>query len=502
MATGKTHHKMNHLSANDASVYLKNEDRSKFSIFDNINMNNLGNFYIKEDSLFKKKVDKLNLRFYLETDKFLNHKHEMEKSQDHLFLLLFKQISVYVEEIEKLNVKLREEQKVHNKFKFDEMMNSKKEANDKEVSYYKSTIRHLEKRISETKINEDKLKKENESFKRQVLFYKDKLKLELSARKNEHFGVNAAGNMMTPVSRRFNATSRSKEQKVKFSNLNREDKDDNYFSIVALTEGNKANNPENAATEANPGERNKLAYKKVGKLEKLNSTGKIVKVADKFGDANPKKNKTINFNEETISDVRHTDNGVCSAGMNLTPPRKNMKRRNISAFDGRADKKKNINNTSTMSCKGSLPPANKKPFSRNNKNKTGLAAAGGGKISNTNNNNSIDNKLKKKKGLNSSYENLYTLTMNNKTAEGKYYLMCNILDQLDPPAHTEDNININFNNSTIQNVQVNVDNKDLHEFANLFSECLEEEFDLLLKEEEVLLYLKDNILNNKPEESK
>jgi hypothetical protein len=43
---------------------------------------------------------------------------------------------------------------------------------------------------------------------------------------------------------------------------------------------------------------------------------------------------------------------------------------------------------------------------------------------------------------------------------------------------------------------VNIDPKELHEFANLFSENLNEELDLLNKEEEVLIILKNNLLFN------
>jgi hypothetical protein len=77
----------------------------KFQVFDYIN--NLNNNYYKEDSEIRKKIDKLNFKFYLETDRFLNFKTEIDKSQDNLFLLLFKQVSLYIEEIERLNTKLR-----------------------------------------------------------------------------------------------------------------------------------------------------------------------------------------------------------------------------------------------------------------------------------------------------------------------------------------------------------------------------------------------------------
>lgn len=87
---------------------LRNEDKTKFTFFENLNINHLNSFYSKEESAFKKKVDKLNLKFYLETDKFLGIKTDLEKSQDHLFLILFKQVSLYVEEIERLNYKIKE----------------------------------------------------------------------------------------------------------------------------------------------------------------------------------------------------------------------------------------------------------------------------------------------------------------------------------------------------------------------------------------------------------
>jgi hypothetical protein len=88
---------------------------SSFHMFENIN--NLHNLYNKDDSEFKKKIDKLNFKFYLETDRFLNFKTEIDKSQDNLFLLLFKQVSLYIEEIEKLNVKLKHKEEVQKETK-------------------------------------------------------------------------------------------------------------------------------------------------------------------------------------------------------------------------------------------------------------------------------------------------------------------------------------------------------------------------------------------------
>jgi len=46
------------------------------------------------------------------------------------------------------------------------------------VNYYKNTIRNLEKKINEKILAEEKLKKENESYKRELNFFKEKLKME------------------------------------------------------------------------------------------------------------------------------------------------------------------------------------------------------------------------------------------------------------------------------------------------------------------------------------
>lgn len=61
--------------------------------------NTLGS--IKEESMLKKRIDKLNAKFSQESEKFVNLKIELEKSNETLFSLLYKQIGLYIEEIEK-----------------------------------------------------------------------------------------------------------------------------------------------------------------------------------------------------------------------------------------------------------------------------------------------------------------------------------------------------------------------------------------------------------------
>ena len=96
----------------DIEQYKPEEKQKAYlsNLIENITINNFGNNYYKEDSLFKKRLEKLNFKFYTETEKFLNNKQDMESSQDQLFVILFKQISLYMEENERLNKLLKEKE--------------------------------------------------------------------------------------------------------------------------------------------------------------------------------------------------------------------------------------------------------------------------------------------------------------------------------------------------------------------------------------------------------
>lgn len=52
--------------------------------------------------IFKKKISKLNLKFYIETQKYLNMNSDKEHCQESLFLILFNQISIYSSEVARL----------------------------------------------------------------------------------------------------------------------------------------------------------------------------------------------------------------------------------------------------------------------------------------------------------------------------------------------------------------------------------------------------------------
>ena len=148
---------------------LKNENLSL------INLNNtLQDFYNKEDgNIFIKKLNKLNMKFSIMSEKYIKTKNDLDKINDILFMNLFKQINIYIEEIEKLNFKMKEKGNIS---KIDKSNLSEL---NKELLYNKQTIKFLQNKLNEKENNEIKLKREIESYKRQIIFYKDKLKIDL-----------------------------------------------------------------------------------------------------------------------------------------------------------------------------------------------------------------------------------------------------------------------------------------------------------------------------------
>ena len=145
------------------------------NFIENFTGNDLINIYYNKDdgNIIMKKINKLNMNFYMLSERYLKHRNDIDKINDCLFLNLFKQINIYIEEIEKLNLKLKVfgNNIKRNKDNLNEL--------NKENINFKLTIKNLEIQLKEKKNNEIKLKKEIESYKRQVTFYKDKLKLDL-----------------------------------------------------------------------------------------------------------------------------------------------------------------------------------------------------------------------------------------------------------------------------------------------------------------------------------
>ena len=106
----------------DELNFIKTIDDMKQNVLD---------YYYDKNSAFKQKIDSLNLKFYLETEKYLNNTkkndhNRNQKLQANLFIILFQQINIFIEEIERLNKIILE-----NKYKKEQIMLRTNELNEK-----------------------------------------------------------------------------------------------------------------------------------------------------------------------------------------------------------------------------------------------------------------------------------------------------------------------------------------------------------------------------------
>lgn len=163
---------------------IENNDKSKdnstlSNLLDNLGRNSLDFYYENSQSIFKKKIDELNLKFYLETEKYLANKQKDNKTQDLLFIILFKQINLYIEEIERLN-SIISDKKLDPKWikeRTDDYIKKQKEFETKEllIKTLKDSKAHVESKLQEVIGKEDKLKMENERLKKENEILKGKL---------------------------------------------------------------------------------------------------------------------------------------------------------------------------------------------------------------------------------------------------------------------------------------------------------------------------------------
>ena len=147
------------------------------NILDVINDNNLNLFYKDGTSKFKYNIDQLNLKFYLETEKILSStQSDLSHNQNRLFLILFKQITLYIKEIERLNLVLIEESKNPNylkkKVSFIEKQKLEFETKENLIQSLKNSISLLEKKLSNAIISENQIREESEKLKKEVKYYK------------------------------------------------------------------------------------------------------------------------------------------------------------------------------------------------------------------------------------------------------------------------------------------------------------------------------------------
>ena len=275
----------------DEMNFIKTIDDMKQNVLD---------YYYDKNSAFKQKIDNLNLKFYLETEKYLNNSkkndsNRNQKLQANLFIILFQQINVFIEEIERLNKII-----LDNKFKKEQILLRTNELNEKKndillkdnlIQSLKQSNTNTEKKLLETLLHEDKLmkdnqrlRKENETYKTLTIVFEKELKNTmkksgLTPQKNKvtrhvktysDYGV-PTNSIINELSGYNNAFS----MEEKYDTINNDVK----YTTARNKENNSVNsNKDNYMTNKNNYSLNSLLVDKKLKSSESNKYGKFNKI--------------------------------------------------------------------------------------------------------------------------------------------------------------------------------------------------------------------------------
>ena len=159
-----------------------NNDSDLLSILKEIPLHNLNDYYNIETNIFKKRIEKLNLQFFWTYESILEGQNTNNNNTDNsninndskqnlifpynkLFLILFKEISLYIEEIMRLNKQLDAKNK--NEKLYLKKLNDYK-IKEKEYLTNKQIIKNLQRNIRNLEKNNEKIKNENEKLSKKL----------------------------------------------------------------------------------------------------------------------------------------------------------------------------------------------------------------------------------------------------------------------------------------------------------------------------------------------
>ena len=228
-------------------------NESLANIIDIINNNNLNLFYQDDSNNFKRSIDSLNLKFYLETEKLLSS--NMNNSGN-LFFILFKQITLYIKEIERLNIIILGLRKDQESAKKMEYFIQKREMDFENKVNIINALRYskddLEKKVNSLIVSENNLKKENQRLLQENQFYKN----------NNNSNTNIINNNINNISHMNN------KEKFVSTNEKKKNKDESYTTKNYIkTNSNFINNSKKNIYYNNL-KHNSISNKKVVKINK------------------------------------------------------------------------------------------------------------------------------------------------------------------------------------------------------------------------------------------
>ena len=219
---------------------IQNENISDLtSILKDIPLNNLNDYYSIETSIFKKRIEKLNLQFFWIYESILQGQNiNMNNSKDNtnninsntklifpynkLFLILFKEISLYIEEITRLNKQLSAKNK-NEKFYLKKINDYKNK--EKEYFINKQMIKTLQRNIRNLEKNIEKIKKENEKlnkklFSQKYSHYKNTEENRHSNNNRNYLGISINNNINNYRYQNFQKANTIYNEYYGFNNIN------------------------------------------------------------------------------------------------------------------------------------------------------------------------------------------------------------------------------------------------------------------------------------------
>ena len=182
------------------------------NIIDLINDNNLNIFYKEDSSNFKRNIDQLNLKFYLETEKIISSNQNQNKSKEEnyyfysnkLFLILFKQINLYIKEIERLNAlmisSVKDTDNMKKKLAIFIRKQNDFETKEQIIQTLKYSVSSLEKKLSNVLLSENNLRQEIQKLKKEKDYYYEYYKANIAfnnkkIQNNKNKGKNSINNI-------------------------------------------------------------------------------------------------------------------------------------------------------------------------------------------------------------------------------------------------------------------------------------------------------------------
>ena len=237
------------------------------NIIDIINDNHLNTFYDNNTSLngddtqFKHNIDQLNLKFYLETEKILSSPNpnstEQLEHQNKLFLILFKQINLYIKEIERLNTLLIRDtpgnaEGIRKRMEIITKQKDDFETKEMLIQSLKHSIESLEQKLLKCIISENALREENEKLKQELNLYKhnnndspcNSSKLNLTTSKTRTYSSDHQHTQH--LSSRSPNTNKNVNKKILNFNLNNKSNSTTTTSGKVLYNGSACNSNSNS----------------------------------------------------------------------------------------------------------------------------------------------------------------------------------------------------------------------------------------------------------------